>query len=775
MLTFFRKNQKVIFVFTTAVIVVSFTFFGTMNPMGDSSGVKEDLLVKAVDGSAISSQKVHRMVQFLSSSHLDLRDDRIQSVNLLNNGVLEKQFLRSSFGKLLAEKISLEIESDIARSVEKAVSFESYRHPGAPFISAEAVWSQFSPEAAKIVRDLTLQSSSLSTVKKFTLLSQAYLQHQTIPAQFIKRIISYQAQQMAHSESDSSLAYADVSLLGLHSVKEWIGESYLKAASQVIINGAAYARKLGYKVSSQEARQAMVLNVQEAAKLLSKDKPIQANPYQLFLVQVRNLGINEQECIDLWKDIALFQKLLDSASSSVDVLNLPEIQNISKDQALVEKFTLPSSLQFRDFTSFMKLQVYLDAISLKKRSKEDLLSFPTEFLSIAEIEKKSPDLIQKDYVLEFAELDLKKAASQIGLKETWSWQTQEEGWSLLRKEFSELSKSLAKTQEDRFKDLEALDSKKRGEVDRFSREQILSRNKERIKKELDIMTPENRSFSISPKGFELPFKGISDMQELVSLLEVAPLKGEKEVSSESRIALEKMSFYTGNSQNYYKISVVERSPHKKIQTFAEASESGSLRRMLDKKLEDSYFEIRKRDSMPYMKKDGSWKPLAEVKEKVGLALYAPVLKSIVSEYTGFYGKEPTKEQLESTEFYVKNWMLSYMKESLAKARAGALVRNSGSLDSQWALHQEKETLVKKEHESLTGMKFIEGEWSSVLSLSSNKLCFFKIVQNLAAAEPSKEEIEKVSAPLKREAEEKLFEKLFSEIEAKKAISFKVSL
>src|SRR3989339_1986314 len=109
MLTFFRKNQKVIFVFTTAVIVVSFTFFGTMNPMGDSSGVKEDLLVKAVDGSAISSQKVHRMVQFLSSSHLDLRDDRIQSVNLLNNGVLEKQFLRSSFGKLLAEKISLEI------------------------------------------------------------------------------------------------------------------------------------------------------------------------------------------------------------------------------------------------------------------------------------------------------------------------------------------------------------------------------------------------------------------------------------------------------------------------------------------------------------------------------------------------------------------------------------------------------------------------------------------------------------------------------------------
>ncbi len=113
MLTLFRKYQKVIFVFTTGVIIISFTFFGTMNSMGGSSDVKEETLVKAVDGSSISSQKVERMVTFLSSSQLDLKDDQATTVNLLNDGILENQFLKVGLGKLLAEKISTEIEQEL--------------------------------------------------------------------------------------------------------------------------------------------------------------------------------------------------------------------------------------------------------------------------------------------------------------------------------------------------------------------------------------------------------------------------------------------------------------------------------------------------------------------------------------------------------------------------------------------------------------------------------------------------------------------------------------
>ncbi len=747
MLAFFRKYQKAFFIFTTAIIVISFTFFGMIGSMGGVAPAKEVPLIKAIDGSTVSVQKVQRMTQFLSSSQQDLKDDKMPSVNLLNPGVLETQFLEGALGRLLAEKISLRLQSDVEQAIEKAASFQSYRHVSSPFISAESIWTQFAPESVNIVRELLTRSSSLSFSRKFELLSQGYLQHQAVPTGFIRKVLSYQAQQ-AQAEQDVSLPYADLSLLGLHSARDWLGESYIKAAAQVIINGAASAKRFGFKVSSQEAREAMIENVKKAAHALSQEIDPQTNFYQVFLNQVRNLGMNEAEVLDLWKDIALFEKLVQNVS--VDPKTFSELQSISDEQALVQKFSLPSHLQFRDFMSFMKLQVYIDAVSAKKRSKDNLLTLPTDLLSLVEIEKKAPDLVQRDYVLEYAELNVKKVASQIGLKETWNYQTQETGWNQLKKQYPSLAQSAAATKEERFAALEAIDSKQRLEMDKFSREQILFGNKERIQKELELAKVESRSFAISSKGIELPFKGIKDMQALVALLETTPLK----------TLDENLSFYTGDNEHYYKIIVVERSPLKKVQTFAEASSSGALRRMLDKKLEDSYFEVRKKDSLAYMKKDGSWKPLTEVKEKVGLAVYAPVLKAIAAEYQAFYGKEP----IDSTEFYVQNWMLAPMKEALIQAQSGKLQEN------QWQLTSQQETLAKKEHESLSDVSFETDTWSSILTLSSGKPCFFKVIQKLEAAAPSPEEMEKVMAPFKREAEKKLFEQLFSEIESKKAMA-----
>ncbi len=762
MLTFFRKYQKAFFIFTTTIIVVSFLFFGVAGSMGGAPEVKEVPLVKAIDGSTVSVQKLQRMVHFLSSSQLDLKDDKTGSINLLNDGVLEKQFLGAPLGRLLAEKISLEIEKDIKQTIEKAASFQPYRYAGAPFVSSESIWAQFAPESTKIVGELMTHASSLSPLKKFDLLSQGYLGHQAVPSTFIRKVLSYQAQQMGLTEQDPALAYADVSLMGLHSAKDWLGESYLRAAAQVIINGAASAKRLGHSVSTQEARDAMVSNVKKAAELLSQETNAQTNFYQIFLNQVRNLGMNEAECIDLWKEIALFQKFF--GSQNLDFKNLPELQNISRSQALVEKYSLPSSLQFKDFVSFMKLQIYADAVSAKKRSKEGLLELPTELLSLAEIERKAPELVQRDYVLEYAELDVKKAASQIGLKETWNYQTQDEGWNKLRKQYPALKS--AETKEERFAALEALGPKQRLEMDKFSREQILFGSKDRIQKELALAKQEVRSFGVSSKGTELPFK-IADMQALVSLLEVAPLKGSQDAVQE------KLNCYTSDQQHFYKISVVERSPFKKIQTFAEANASGALRHMLDKKLEDSYFEVRRKDPAPYMKKDGTWKALSEVKEKVGFVVFAPVLKAIAAEYQAVYGKEPSKEQLDSTDFYVQNWMLASLKDSLAKMQSGNLEKPKSDLEGQWQLTSKQETLAQKDYESLASVNFVEGTWSPIVSLTHGKPCFFKILQKLESVAPSQEEIEKVTAPMRREAEKKLFEQLFSEMQTKKAIVFQV--
>jgi len=139
MLTFFRKYQKAFFIFTTAIIVGSFLFFGVAGSMGGAPEVKEVPLLKAIDGSIVSVQKLQRMVRFLSSSLLDLKDDKTAAVNCLNDGVLEKQFLKAPLGRLLAEKISSEIEKDLKQTIEKAASFQTYRYAGAPFVSSESI------------------------------------------------------------------------------------------------------------------------------------------------------------------------------------------------------------------------------------------------------------------------------------------------------------------------------------------------------------------------------------------------------------------------------------------------------------------------------------------------------------------------------------------------------------------------------------------------------------------------------------------------------------
>jgi hypothetical protein len=767
MLTLFRKYQKIIFIFTTGVIIISFTFFGAMNSMGGAPEVKEEIVTKAVDGTSITSQKIERMVTFLSSSQMDLKDDQIGTVNLLNDGVLENSFLKVGLGKLLAEQVVTELEKDLDKSIEKASHFQGYRHSFASFITSESIWLQFAPESEKIAESLTRRASSLSSLKKFELLSQAYLQHQMVPSNFIRKVIAYQAQQMTQSEEDPALPYADVSLLGLHSAKDFLGENYIRAASQVVINGAAYARKRGYKVSSQEARESLVANAKQAAQMVSQDLSAETNFYQIFLSQARNLGMTEMECIDLWKDITLFKKIFQEATDAIVVNpeNLPE----PKEQALVEKYSLPSQLQFKDFNSFMKLQVYINAVSAKKRTKENLLLLPTEILSLEEIEKKSPDLVEKDYVLEYSEVDSKKIASKIGLKETWGWQTQDDGWRVLQNQFAKQINSSAKTKEERFAALEALPLKQRAEIDKFSREQILAKDHKRIQNDLELAEPEIKSIALSPSGFELPFKGITDMSSLVSLLENAPLKGEGSSASSSE---EQLSFFTGDNQHYYKISVIERSSVKKVRTFAQAESSGALRRMLDKKLASAYLEVRKKDPLPYTKKEGGWKALAEVKEKVGFATYSPLLKEIVAKYKEVYNKEPSKEEIASSEFYARNWMLSYMQNSLAKVKEEGLRPLEDPLLDQWTLVQKKEALIKKEHQAIQNVLFEENTWSSLLSLSSGNLCFFKVLQKMDPAPFSDAELEKVTTPLKRESEKKLFESLFAEIKEKSLISFK---
>ncbi len=757
MLTFFRKYQKGFFVVTTGAIVVSFVFFGGSGAINKTVKVKEDPLFKSVNGSLVTKQKVQRMVEFISFSHLDFLDDRVSSPNWLNDGVLEKEFLSAPLGAILAERVFPEIQGELSSIVKDARFFHSYRHPNAPFLTAESVWSQFASESVRKA-SLVLQQGDFVTPKTFEVLSSACLEHKSFPSNFLKRVLLYQENQDAHIRPDEGLSYADVSLLGLHSLQNWVGPTYLKAAAEVILNGSAYAQSKGYSVSLAEARADLLNNLQQAAKKVSKEVSSK-ELYSLFLQQVRRMGMEELECVSLWRDISLFRKLFHSVT--IDPSSLTEFYAQAKKQATIELFSLPTHLQLKDFSSVLKLQMYIQAVSSPKVYK-DILAFPKEFLSVAEVEKKTPELVRRAYVLEYADIDIKKAASHIGLKETWGWETSDLGWSLLKKQFISLSKGSSSTKEERFSLLEQLDDAERLEVDKFAREKILCADPERIREILFQVPLTSTSCALSAKGDGLPFKEIKDKIRLMAVLE----NGEE-------VGANTLAFYTDDQQHYYRINILEKDSQKKILTFAEAEASGCLKQMLDKKLEAVYPDVRKKDTLAYMQKDGGWEPLAKVKDKVGLTLFPDLCKAIQSEYTSFYGKTVSQEEKNSPAFYVQNRMLFALRTTKEALEAGAdLTSGSSELLKQWDLVKEVRTEWKSKKEFFPSeevFNLTEGSFSFIGLNRSGNGWFFKMLGRSEADTAPLEQEEAAIEPLRREARKQVAIQLLDAIKQKDAL------
>ncbi len=69
MLQFFRKYQKIIFIFSAVTISISFVFFGTFSNLLSQQSADRDVNVgKLIDGKPLRQKKLHGMIQFISSS-----------------------------------------------------------------------------------------------------------------------------------------------------------------------------------------------------------------------------------------------------------------------------------------------------------------------------------------------------------------------------------------------------------------------------------------------------------------------------------------------------------------------------------------------------------------------------------------------------------------------------------------------------------------------------------------------------------------------------------
>ncbi len=777
MLNFLRKHQRFFFIVITAAIVVSFSFFGTYSAVGNDSKLQDKKLFDGVSGKPIMQQELAALCRLIESSPFNRAGwEKTGMPNFLNDGVIEKDFLSSGLGIMLAKRYFDELKPDLDARAKKVRQFRPYVHPKAPQISAESAWARFLPPMLERFRAIKAKSDQ-STMETLALLAQLYLDQAMLPPDVLKQILTMQQNQQG-VEPDPFFSHADFCLFGFKSMDDWFGPQFVPLVAQFILNAAQLAEERGYEIKTEEVRADLYQNIYQGYQHISRDShlnPEEAEQY--FQMKMRGLGMDEPMLLSAWKKVMLFRRLFEDGSGSIliDPLAYQQFDMFAKENVRVNLYQLPSTLQFADFRSMLKFQIYLESVAADPLRLRTDLRLPKQLASVETIEKKVPELIERKFELEWNTINKAELEQAISVKETWDWESSDAHWEMLRKQFAEIAALKAVTKTERLAALEKLDSELRMTVDRFARAKMVEEHPEKIKLALQQSVATTASVGIRMKGGEMPFKGIKDNSEFFSLLQNAALKNEVQNAANDRLR-----FYTSDGENFYCIHVVARDPGKRVLSFEEAALDGTLDKLLDKRLEDAYPEVRKKDFHCFQTNNGQWKAFKEVKDYVGKYAFSDLLKSIEENYKAQFGLLPGKTGELPLVFYSNARLLQHMNEALSALRSNpedsTWVRSGQTaLPAQWLLEKTEQVMHR-----CTQVPFSKDEmftlspqeWSSVAIGDHGALAFYFVQERETNRDPSVDSVEQGHQILSYDAKRDIMLQMLNKIQQKKAIDLK---
>jgi GcvH upstream region-like protein len=620
MLGFMRKHQKYFFVVITFVIVISFSFFGTYSTLAGNS-IHEQTAFTTVNGQAVPRQDLEEMAMFIGT---DTEDKKlfggVWGPNFLNDGLIKKDFLETGLAEILIESYKQDLKGDWQLRLQKEGRFKPYVHPQAQFVSSANAWNYFSPELPGNLATLQKATNPLSQ-DAVNARIQLFLAERRFPSPYLKQVLRYQESQLNWIEKDTSLDYQDLSLFGYHTVDDWFGGRFVRLISEFIFNAAAIAEQKGYTVSKDEALADLMRNSEISFKEnRANPQNTVANSTEYFDQQLMRMRMDKTKVARIWQKVMLFRRLFQDEASAVfvDPVAYSSFNQFANTGVSGDIYRLPEELRFSDFKTMQRFETYLDLVSKRTKEEKNSLLAPKEFLTVAEISKKAPELVQKHYQLEVASVNKKDLQAKVSLKETLAWELDEKNWTKLKTQFPELGVQKVATSNERLDAIEKLDGMTRSRLDQFAREQIIAAHPEYLDSALENAPSLAVHVNLSLRGANNTFDGLVQGNDLITLLDKAPL-------NEDVPELKKLSF---DKEHYYKVKVLEKSPELEILTFAEANKGNALDSLIDQNLEIAYVQLRTEDPATYQNADKSWKPYDQVKDKVALAYYKNTLDKI---------------------------------------------------------------------------------------------------------------------------------------------------
>lgn len=791
MLDFFRRYQRYFFLVITVVIIISFSFFGTYSTLGSNTW-REQLAFKAVNGREVTRSDVDEMALFLATDNEDkMLYGGVWGPNFLNDGVIRKDFLETGLAEELALAYREDLQEDINKRSAKEKKFALYSHPSAPFLNIESVWGYFAPQMNTHFAALRATENGLDP-DAFNSRVQLYLAEKKFPSSTLRYILRYQEKQYSWLKPDQRLDQTDLSLFGYHTLEDWFGPHFTRLVSEFIINAAILAEQQGYAVSKAEVLTDLVRNTQTSYQQNQNNPNLGVtSPEEYLNEQLRRLNMDQARAIKIWQQVLLFRRYFHDAGANalVDALASKKINHFANENVTVDLYRLPSSLKLANYDDFQKFEAYLYAAT--KQNKADPLAVPQQFLTVADVAKKYPELVQKRYVLEVAQVSQKALQARIGLRELWNWEVEEPNWQILAKQFPTLSAKPRKIREERFEALDGLDATTRAVVDAFAKQTIVKAHPEWIKQALNEAKPEKMIVGLRVQGGKMPFSGLDEKEErqtFIRLLDDAPIGSN--VTPDSPLY-----DFSADQKVYYRIAVLDRAEEKEILTFDEANSDGTIDELRDQILEKYYTTIRDKDASLYQNEKKEWKPFKDVRDIVADQYFKKTILALEAVQKNLPGQDikvSSKDQTASLRLYSH---LNKIREDLSKDATQAqqwiytplkdedsiALAQRSELADQWKVEKATVTLNRQNPEAAVdiaeALTLTANAWSPLKTPVNGDLAFYQVKAGEEKTTPNQKELAVIADQARQaqtllgaEAQRHLMRQVLAELKSQNAIS-----
>jgi GcvH upstream region-like protein len=616
MFTFFRRYQRAIYFVITAVIILSFSFFGTYSAF--TSGKGEDPVVfRTEDGTRMTRSEFNDYIHFLSMDSLALGEGGSVPSNPLNDGVLANDIIATGIGNVLAVRFSQEFQGDWMAKFGRERLFQPYHHPQAPFLSAMQVWSYFAPDLKESFEQFRT-FSSVDPVEIYKKKAALFLAERQFPPVFLRQILSYQQQQFNWIEPDISLEGRPLGLFGYSQVSDWFGMPFVEKSCEFIIQTASQARAFGMSVSSGEALASLYQNAQHALQRLPHKEGVTAD--DLFRKTLREFNMDQSRAVAIWSDVLLFRRALIELPLNIVVNDQPfdEYLHHESESCDLDCYQLQPSLRLSSMRDLFKVELWINAVGVQKQNGKDDLLPPSACKVPEDVVHSWPEFVERNFYLSVASASFEDLTKHIRLRDVWNWEVDNGNWDILVKEIPALGEKEASDRASRLQALERLSPQLRSKTDTIAKEQLVAVHPQWLEDHLSKAKMENQAVNIRLQGGSIPFEGMPDRQALLAELLKAPIG---EISS----SLQK---YTQDGKHFYRIQVLDRAGSDSLVPLPDLLADGSLDRILDRVLEAAYPRIREERPADYRKDGGQWKPFQEVKEKIGEAYFSSLCKQV---------------------------------------------------------------------------------------------------------------------------------------------------